>query len=79
MTSVILRIPQMAVSMQNGTLLEWHADDGADVSEGQALYALEIEKTVVDVESPTSGILKHIGKQGESYEVGAIIGKITAA
>ncbi len=77
MSSIILRVPKLAVSMQNGVLLEWYADNGSEVSEGQPLYALEIEKTAVDVEAPAGGKLSCIGQEGETYPVGAEIGEIT--
>ena len=77
MASTTLRIPKMAVSMQDGVLLEWYADNGSEVTEGQPLYSLEIEKTGVDVEAPASGTLTRTGEEGETYPVGAIIGEIT--
>ncbi len=76
MSLITLRIPKMAVSMQNGVLLEWYADDGSQVSEGEPLYSLEIEKTAVDVEAPADGMLKRIGQEGETYPVGEVIGEI---
>ena len=79
MTSITLRIPQLAVSMQNGVLLEWYSDNGSEVIEGQPLYSLEIEKTAVDVEAPATGTLTRTGEEGETYSVGAVIGEITAS
>ena len=79
MTSITLRIPQLAVSMQNGVLLEWYAGNGSEVIEGQPLYSLEIEKTAVDVEAPANGTLTCIGEEGETYPVGEVIGEITAS
>ena len=79
MTTLTLRVPKMAVSMQNGVLLEWHADNGSEVMEGEPLYSLEIEKTAVDVEAPATGTLARIGEEGETYSVGEIIGEITAS
>lgn len=76
MTSLSLRIPKMAVSMQNGTLLEWYLEDGSTVAEGAPLYSLEIEKSVVDVDAPRAGILKRTGIAGETYAVGDVIGEI---
>jgi pyruvate/2-oxoglutarate dehydrogenase complex dihydrolipoamide acyltransferase (E2) component len=71
-----LRVPKLAVSMQEGTLLEWLAADGATVTEGQPLYTLEIEKSAMDVEAPAAGVLRHVGVQGTTYKVGDVIGEI---
>ena len=72
----VLRIPKAAVSMQDGTLVEWLVDDGGQVAEGQPIYNLEIEKSTMEVEAPSAGTLKQIGKAGETYQVGETIGEI---
>jgi pyruvate/2-oxoglutarate dehydrogenase complex dihydrolipoamide acyltransferase (E2) component len=62
--------------MQEGTLVEWLAPDESTVIEGQRLYILECEKATMDVESPASGVLRHIGMAGTTYKVGEIVGEI---
>jgi pyruvate/2-oxoglutarate dehydrogenase complex dihydrolipoamide acyltransferase (E2) component len=74
--TTILKIPKVAVSMQEGLLSTWLAPDGQRVEEGDLLYTLEIEKTTMDVEAPAAGVLKHIGTEGTTYKVGDIIGEI---
>jgi pyruvate/2-oxoglutarate dehydrogenase complex dihydrolipoamide acyltransferase (E2) component len=76
MTTVLL-IPKAAVSMQEGTLAEWLVADGAQVTEGQPIYNLEIEKSTLEVEAPAAGTLKQIAKAGETYQVGDTIGEIS--
>jgi pyruvate/2-oxoglutarate dehydrogenase complex dihydrolipoamide acyltransferase (E2) component len=72
----ILRVPKLAVSMQTGVLTSWLAQDGEQVDQGQPLYTLEIEKSVMDVQAPASGVLKRIGVENETYKVGEILGEI---
>jgi pyruvate/2-oxoglutarate dehydrogenase complex dihydrolipoamide acyltransferase (E2) component len=72
----ILRVPKLAVSMQTGVLTSWLAHDGEQVDQGQPLYTLEIEKSVMDVQAPASGVLKRIGVENETYKVGEILGEI---
>jgi pyruvate/2-oxoglutarate dehydrogenase complex dihydrolipoamide acyltransferase (E2) component len=74
----ILRIPKVAVSMREGTLVAWLAEDGALVAERQPLFTLELEKSTMDVESPAAGVLRHKGQAGVTYKVGEIIGEISA-
>ena len=76
MNTVILRIPKAAVSMQTGSIGKWLVDDGTTVTEGQPIYELEIEKTMVEIESPASGILRQNAAAGEDFAVGEIIGEI---
>ncbi len=75
--STILRVPKAAVSMQEGTLIEWLVEDGATVTEGQPIYNLEIEKSAMEIDAPASGTLKQIGAAGETYQVGDTIGEIS--
>jgi pyruvate/2-oxoglutarate dehydrogenase complex dihydrolipoamide acyltransferase (E2) component len=69
-------VPQIGFSMSEGTVVEWHAADGSTVTEGQALFSLESDKSVTDVESPATGILRIKSKLGESYKVGHVLATI---
>lgn len=73
-----LKVPKAAVSMQEGTLVEWLVADGEPVCEGQPIYVLELEKSSMDVESPAAGTLRQIGVAGTTYKVGDVIGEILA-
>ncbi|MGQ2929718.1 MAG: biotin/lipoyl-containing protein [Sphingopyxis sp.] len=66
-------IPGLGAGMSEGTLVEWHVDDGADIAEGAILYTLESEKTAQDVEAPVSGKVRRIGVVGEVYPVGEVV------
>ncbi len=72
-----IKIPAIGMSMAEGTLTEWLVDDGAMVEKGQFIYCLELDKSVQEIESPASGILKQIGVAGETYDVGTLIGEIS--
>lgn len=74
--AVQVTIPKIGFSMNEGILAEWMVEDGAEVAEGQPLYALEADKSTNEVESPASGKLKIIGEVGETYEVGVVIAEI---
>ena len=73
-TQVLL--PKLGFSMNEGTLAEWLLADGAAVTEGQALYALESDKSVQEVEAPSSGTLKIVAQVGEVYPVGTVLAEI---
>ena len=68
--------PKIGFSMNEGLLAEWLVEDGAQVSEGQPLYALESDKSTNEVESPATGKIRILGTIGETYEVGAVIAEI---
>jgi pyruvate/2-oxoglutarate dehydrogenase complex dihydrolipoamide acyltransferase (E2) component len=71
-----LCIPSVGMSMTEGTLTEWLVENGAQVEKGDLLYTMESDKSVQEIESPVSGVLEQIGVEGETYEVGTLIGKI---
>ncbi|WP_255250188.1 lipoyl domain-containing protein [Rhizorhabdus dicambivorans] len=69
-------LPKIGFSMNEGVLAEWLAADGDKVSEGQPLYALESDKSTQEVDAPASGTLRIVATPGETYEVGALLGRI---
>jgi glutaconyl-CoA/methylmalonyl-CoA decarboxylase subunit gamma len=71
-----LKLPKMAVSMQEGTLVEWLVKSGDQVSMGQPLYVIETEKTSSEVVSPFAGEITTLAEVGESYKVGTPIAEI---
>jgi pyruvate/2-oxoglutarate dehydrogenase complex dihydrolipoamide acyltransferase (E2) component len=72
----ILRIPKAAVSMREGTLVQWLVPDGSTVAEGQPIFTLELEKSTMDIEAPASGVIRQTGQAGTTYKVGEVIGEI---
>lgn len=75
MTTQVL-MPKIGFSMEEGTLAEWLLSDGAEVKEGQALYSLESEKSIQEIEAPASGKLKIIATPGTTYKVGDVLAEI---
>lgn len=71
-----LRIPQLGVTMTEGSIAEWLAEDGVTVQEGQAIYTLATDKTETDIEAPATGTLVVIGEIDEVYPVGTVVGRI---
>ncbi len=73
---ITLKVPKVAVSAQEGSLVEWFVEDGQHVTLGQPLYSIEMEKTIVDIECPFEGTITRIGLVGETYNVGDPIAEI---
>ncbi len=71
-----IRIPKIGVSMTEGTIAEWCAEDGATVVEGQPLYSIELDKSTNEIEAPASGTLRIVGEVGGVYAVGDLIATI---
>lgn len=75
MTTEIL-LPKIGFSMNEGEVVEWLANDGDQVEEGQPLFALEADKSTNEVEAPASGILRITSETATTYEVGTVLGHI---
>ena len=70
-------IPRLGWSMEEGTFVGWLKKDGDFVRRGDAIFELEGEKNVQEIESVEAGIL-HIPKgspmAGSTVDVGALLG-----
>jgi pyruvate/2-oxoglutarate dehydrogenase complex dihydrolipoamide acyltransferase (E2) component len=76
MGKAVLKLPKLAVSMQEGTIVEWLAEAGATVTVGQPLFVIESEKTSTEVESPFAGTFRPLAQLDETYAVGTPIAEI---
>jgi pyruvate/2-oxoglutarate dehydrogenase complex dihydrolipoamide acyltransferase (E2) component len=74
--STEILLPKIGFSMNEGTLTEWLVPDGGEVRQGQPLYSLESEKSVQEIEAPSSGTLKIHKAAGEVYPVGTLLAEI---
>jgi pyruvate/2-oxoglutarate dehydrogenase complex dihydrolipoamide acyltransferase (E2) component len=75
--SMQILLPKLGFAMNEGVLSAWLLPDGATVTLGQPLFALETEKAVEEVESPAAGTLKILAPAGSSYPVGTVLGEIS--
>ncbi len=73
---VDILIPKLGMSMTDATLSQWLVEDGAEISVGQDIYAIETDKSVQEVQSPVAGRLVIIAKAGGVYPVGELIARI---
>ena len=62
--------------MTEGTLVEWLVADGDPVTPGEELYRIETDKVENEIEAPVAGVVHITGEEGETYEVGTLIGTI---
>lgn len=71
-----LKVPAAGDAVAEVQLVEWMVADGATVKEGDIIYAIESEKSVLDIESPASGTLQILEQAGGTYSVGHLVGRI---
>ena len=69
-------LPKIGFSMNEGQVAEWLYGEGEEVSEGEPLYLLEADKSTNEVEAPATGKLRIVAVEGETYDVGTVLGYI---
>ncbi len=53
-------MPKAGQSMEEGTIVKWHAQPGASITKGAILFEIETDKATVEVEAPDSGRLARV-------------------
>ncbi len=72
-------LPKWGMTMQDGTISEWHVSVGDEVKEGDVIATVETEKVDAEVEAPASGVLDEIVVEaGSTVAVGSVIARIRA-
>jgi pyruvate dehydrogenase E2 component (dihydrolipoamide acetyltransferase) len=65
-------MPQMGVSVSEGTITKWLKQEGEQVEADEALLEISTDKVDTEVPSPGAGVLQQIlVQEGETVEVGA--------
>src|SRR5215213_11178782 len=76
-------MPQMGVSVSEGTITKWLKREGEEIQADEALLEISTDKVDTEVPSPGSGVVQQIFVQeGETVDVGtrlAVIGAPGAA
>lgn len=69
-------MPKLGQAMTEGTVLQWHKQDGEQVRQGEILVTIETDKATYDLESQASGTLRIYVVEGQEVKVGTVIGEI---
>ena len=75
-------VPRLGWSMEEGAFVAWLKKDGELVKAGEALFSIEGDKAVQEIESIDSGILRIAAngpKPGDSIRVGELLGHLLSA
>src|SRR5437762_11721578 len=70
-------MPQMGVSVSEGTITKWLKAQGDQVEADEPLLEISTDKVDTEVPSPGSGVLTEIlVAEGETVDVGTLLGRI---
>ena len=76
-TTVEVVMPPMGDSVSEGSILEWHKQEGDEVSEDETLVEISTDKVDAEVPSPVSGtVVKIHAAEGDTVGVGSVLAEI---
>jgi pyruvate dehydrogenase E2 component (dihydrolipoamide acetyltransferase) len=76
-TAVDVVMPQMGVSVSEGTITKWLKSEGEAIAADESLLEISTDKVDTEVPSPASGVLQQIlAQEGETVAVGTKIAVI---
>jgi pyruvate/2-oxoglutarate dehydrogenase complex dihydrolipoamide acyltransferase (E2) component len=76
-TLVDVTMPQMGVSVSEGTIAEWHRKVGEEIGYEEPIVAISTDKIDTDVPSPVAGVVHEILVDvGQTVEVGVVLARI---
>src|SRR3954467_3516441 len=72
-TTVQVVMPAMGDSVSEGTVLEWHKQEGDHVSEDETIVEISTDKVDAEVPAPAAGtVVKVHVAEGDTVTVGAL-------
>src|SRR5688500_1531339 len=76
-TTVEVVMPPMGDSVTEGSILEWHKQEGDKISEDETLVEISTDKVDAEVPAPVSGtVVKIHAAEGDTVGVGSVLAEI---
>ena len=67
-------MPKYGLQQDEGTVVQWHKQEGDAISEGDILCELETDKATVEMESPVAGkVIEVAGEVGDTIAIGSML------
>jgi 2-oxoglutarate dehydrogenase E1 component len=77
-TTVSVTMPQMGESVTEGTVLEWHKQEGDSIEADETLVEIYTDKVDAEVPAPATGtIVKIHAAEGDTVSVGQVLAEIS--
>ena len=76
-TTVQVTMPQMGDSVTEGTVLEWHKQEGEAVAADETIVEISTDKVDAEVPAPAAGTITKIhAAEGDTVAVGEVLAEI---
>ena len=69
-------MPRLSDSMEEGTIIRWLKEQGAQVARGEELVEIETDKATMTYESDAAGALDIVAQEGATLPIGEVIARI---
>jgi pyruvate dehydrogenase E2 component (dihydrolipoamide acetyltransferase) len=80
MASVEVILPKVDMDMESGVIAAWKVAAGDSVNEGEVLFEMETGKSMMEVESPATGVIRDLAPvTGQELPVGTVVAWIVTA
>jgi pyruvate/2-oxoglutarate dehydrogenase complex dihydrolipoamide acyltransferase (E2) component len=71
-------MPAMGDSVAEGTVLEWHKQEGDSIAVDETLVEISTDKVDAEVPSPVAGtVVKILAAEGDTVTVGSVLAEIS--
>src|SRR6058998_3723789 len=78
--TVQVTMPAMGDSVSEGTVLEWHKQEGDSVAADETIVEISTDKVDAEVPSPAAGtVVKIHAAEGDTVTVGALLAEIATS
>src|SRR5215469_5739773 len=71
-----IKVPAVGESISEVTLIKWLKKEGQYVERDEVIAELESEKATFEVNAEKAGVLKTIGKEGDTLKIGDVVAQI---
>jgi 2-oxoglutarate dehydrogenase E2 component (dihydrolipoamide succinyltransferase) len=74
-----IKVPTVGESINEVTLIKWLKNDGEYVERDEVIAELESEKATFELNAEQAGVLKTVGKEGDTLNIGDVVAQIDDA
>src|SRR5947207_2099595 len=79
-TTIQVTMPAMGESVTEGTILEWHKQEGDTIEADEVLVEISTDKVDTELPAPTSGTITEIlVEEGATVTVGQVIARMATS
>jgi 2-oxoglutarate dehydrogenase E2 component (dihydrolipoamide succinyltransferase) len=71
-----IKVPAVGESISEVKLVKWLKPEGAYVDRDEVIAELESEKATFEVNAEKAGVLKTVGKEGDTLKIGDVVARI---